>query len=210
MYAHEKFADVKREIVVMSLLLAVGSVATSYYFWTVDWWRPETITGTRVGVEDFLLGFAMGGVMTGVYHLVFKNHDSKSVEKFDKLRFIAPVLLIFVSVYMMMNFGLTSFWSVTITMVVSTVFLYFERRDLIIKSLSSGVFTLLVSTLFYIIIYWIDVSWADSTYMFSGLSGIRIATFPVEEFIFWFIAGCFFGVYYEYVMKSKIVKSSKK
>jgi hypothetical protein len=50
-----------------------------------------------------------------------------------------------------------------------------------------------------------------ATYNFAE-PGLRapIATFPVEEFIFWFIAGCFFGVYYEYVMKSKIVKSSKK
>ena len=52
--------DERNEMLVVGIFLGVVSVVSSYIWWTNDWWRPETITGTRVGIEDFILGFFPG------------------------------------------------------------------------------------------------------------------------------------------------------
>mgnify|MGYP007100182178 CR=1 FL=1 len=55
--------DLRKEMVFMGLMIGVLSFVSGYHWWTVDWWRPATITGTRVGIEDFLIGFGSGGIM---------------------------------------------------------------------------------------------------------------------------------------------------
>ena len=49
--------DLRREMLIGSVSIAIVSFLTSLFLFTVDWWHPETITGTRVGIEDLLLGF---------------------------------------------------------------------------------------------------------------------------------------------------------
>src|SRR3989344_9364457 len=68
-----KRKDLRKEMLVMSTMIGLMSAATSYYWWTVDWWQPLTITGTRVGIEDFILGFASGGIMVTIYETVFRR-----------------------------------------------------------------------------------------------------------------------------------------
>jgi len=38
--------DLRREMIAISILGGVVSVITGYWWWTIDWWRPQTITGT--------------------------------------------------------------------------------------------------------------------------------------------------------------------
>ena len=59
LYYHRK--DVRKEMWIMSLLLAFFGLIFQVYFWTKDWWMPANITGTLVGIEDILFGFFMGG-----------------------------------------------------------------------------------------------------------------------------------------------------
>jgi hypothetical protein len=57
--------DLRKEILTMSWLIGILSVVTGYYWWTVDWWKPPTLTHTIVGVEDLVMGFSAGGIMAG-------------------------------------------------------------------------------------------------------------------------------------------------
>jgi len=66
--------DTRREMLVISLAIGFGMVVTQYIWWTIDWWHPETITGTRVGIEDFLLGFSNGGVVAVIYEFLTRKH----------------------------------------------------------------------------------------------------------------------------------------
>jgi len=43
--------DLRQEMLTMSVLIGVLSVVTGYVWWTVDWWKPHTITRTIVGVR---------------------------------------------------------------------------------------------------------------------------------------------------------------
>jgi hypothetical protein len=66
--------DLRQEMLTMSVLIGVLSVVTGYVWWTVDWWKPPTITRTIVGVEDLVMGFAAGGIMAGAYEVLFRRH----------------------------------------------------------------------------------------------------------------------------------------
>ncbi len=57
----------------MSFIVGILGLMTSYYWWTVDWWRPLNITGTRIGIEDFIIAFTSGGIMATIYEVIFKR-----------------------------------------------------------------------------------------------------------------------------------------
>jgi Lycopene cyclase len=203
-FTHEKYKNVRKEMLIMSLLTGFGFVLTSYYFWTMDWWIPETITGTIVGIENFIVGFAMGGIMAGTYDYLFDKKMYIHRSHLSLLKFLIPTMMLVLMMFIFMEHGVTSFWSATFALLILTFYIIHKRSDLVSKSIYSGFITLAVSLLSYGLIYFIDIDWANRTYMFDTLTGIRVYTFPIEEFVFWFLAGCFFSIYYEYAMKGKL------
>jgi hypothetical protein len=57
---------------------------------------------------------------------------------------------------------------------------------------------LFISFLPYFTIMLVSPGWIAQTYYFNHLSGILILGIPIEEVIFWFLAGVVFGPFYEY------------
>jgi len=186
-------------MLVMSVFIGAVSVASAYYWWTVDWWRPLTVTGTRVGIEDFLMGFASGGIMAVIYEEIFKKRYLK--RKTQRHRPGATTLLLllaFATSFLIWGIKLTSFEASSIAMMLTSALMFVYRRDLLLNGLLSGVLMVCVSLFFYYAILFFDPRWVDATYQFASLSGIRITHVPIEEFIFWFLAGFLFGPFYEY------------
>lgn len=62
----------------MGFIIGSVSLLSSYYWWTKDWWLPHNITGTKVGIEDFIMGFTAGGIMTVAYEVIFLKRYIKS------------------------------------------------------------------------------------------------------------------------------------
>ena len=193
-------------MLVMSLIMGVLSVMTSYYWWTIDWWRPLTITGTRVGIEDFIMGFTTGGLMTTLYEVIFK----RALYKRKLHHHISGGLTILfllgqTMMWLFWGIGLTSFWASAVGMFLVAIIMIFIRKDLLFNSIISGILMMLVSTLFYGTVILISPQWLHQTYL-SGLSGINVVGIPIEEFIFWFMAGLVFGPFYEYWQGEKLRK----
>ncbi|MEY4440594.1 MAG: hypothetical protein RLY49_220 [Candidatus Parcubacteria bacterium] len=187
----------RKEILTISFLIGGASVVTSYLWWTKDWWRPQTITGTIVGIEDFIMGFTTGGVMSVLYNFVMNPKIAKRKIKVNTYFGLFLIcLMTFITVSLFLFFGLTSFWSSFIAMISIVLLIMYLRKDLIINSLVSGILMFLISTIFYGVILFMSDTWVTSTYL-HGLSGIKLFTIPVEEFIFWFIAGMWVGPFYE-------------
>jgi len=191
--------DVRREMLVMSFLLGVLSVVTAQYWWTVDWWKPETITGTIVGIEDFLIGFASGGIMTVAYEVLFRKRLYKSV---SSVRAPGPftllLLLAFITSWLFWAAHLTSFWGSTLAMAAVASVLFYFRKDLFLNAVLSGILMAGISLLFYFTVMSLSPEWIPKTYQFETLSGILVLGVPAEEFVFWFLAGLVFGPFYEY------------
>ena len=194
---------VRREMLIMSLIIGVLSVLTAYFWWTLDWWHPQTITGTRVGIEDFLMGFASGGIMAVLYEIVLKI-NYKKVRK-NRHQLSGPALLSVLAVisWSLWLGGLPSFWVSVFALATTASLLYWYRKDLLFNGLVSGVLMVLVSSFFYVPIIVFSPEWVQTTYDFKYLSGILPLGIPIEEMIFWFFAGVFFGPFYEYWKQQK-------
>ena len=196
--------DLRKEMFFVSVFIGILSVLTSYFWWTRDWWRPETITNTVVGFEDLVMGFTSGGIMSIIYNFLLDKSYGKEI-KFKPpsaillLLFMASFTFLFIFVV-----GLTSFWSSFISLILTVIIIDYYRRDLMLDSLVSGLSMMLISILFYLVIILISHTWVDKTYL-SRLSGLRLFTIPIEEFIFWFLAGMWVGPLYEYAFRKKLV-----
>lgn len=206
--------DVRKEMLLVSLTFGFAGLIAGLVY-TVDWWHPLTITLTRVGIEDFLLGFSLAGVAAVIYEDFFKKRVrirkvSKKVEFMDNrqffITFIGLSLFFFVSFYFL---NLHSFYLSIIVFGVPTLFIWIARKDLIIDSLASGFLLVLVSLVGFIIIEFITPEWVESAWYFKNLSGITFLTVPLEDIIWFFLVGAFIGPLYEYWKEGKLVKSGK-
>lgn len=193
-----KRKDLRKEILVMSILFGTLSVLASYYWWTIDWWQPPTITGTRVGIEDFLMGFAAGGIITALYPIFTHEHYKKRLVHHHFYQGVLWLLVLANIMWWLISAGWTTFWASTVSMlfVASAIFL-FIRRDLLKDAIISGVLMTLVAWLFYGLILLISSEWITITYL-GGISGVYMLGVPIEEFIFWYLAGLLFGPFYKY------------
>jgi hypothetical protein len=116
--------DLRREMLSMSIPLALVSFLTSYYWWSADWWAPPTIFGTKAGIEDLILGFTVGGTLAVIYEIFFrKKYGEKNFHKHSAL-----VVLLFITQiisWLFWGLGISSFWSSLIAMICSSIVLIF-------------------------------------------------------------------------------------
>jgi hypothetical protein len=186
-------------MMVMSFIVGVVSVVSSYYWWTKDWWQPHTVIGTIVGIEDFIMGFAVGGIMAGIYEVIFRRKYTLGERTFLAPKGIIILLTLSqITTWLVWGVGTTTFVASVIAMLLAASVMFYYRKDLIINGLWSGVLMVVISLLFYGTIILIYPLWVEETYLFQNLSGIRALGFPIEEFVFWFLAGVVWGPLFEY------------
>lgn len=198
--------DYRKEMLFMSLAIGVGSIVTAYLWWTIDWWQPETITGTRVGIEDFLLGFSNGGIAAILYEAIFRKRfsEKRKVQHFNT--FTICLILFFIIAFLFWGLNITSFWASTTAMILAAAFLLFTRRDLFLNALMSGFLMALVSLPIYYILIWLFPGFVHKTWLSQYLSGITITGIPVEDIVFYFLFGFIIGPFYEYWQDRRLKK----
>ena len=204
------YPSLRKEMLITSIGIGFVSVATSYYWWSHDWWHPLTITGTRVGIEDFMSGFGSGGIMAIAYEGFFKKRYLKR-----RLKAHVPgastllLLMAFLTAWLFWGVGITSFLASSIALLVVAIIMFLYRRDLFMNGVVSGLIMMVVALLPYYTIIFISPDWVASTYNYNYLSGIHITGIPIEEFVFWFLAGLVFGPFYEYWQGEKLVSAKR-
>lgn len=189
--------DQRLEMLHVGVLIGFLSVVTSYLWWTTDWWTPPTLFGTTVGIEDFLLGFLTGGIMSCGFEILNKHYDFKHNHTHTHVKAWLVVALVGITMSVLFwIFGLESAISCFLSLCVGIIATLMFRPDLWKIAIGSGMVTLVASIPFY---YFVSLypAWVEATYPFEVMTGIRIAGLPLEEFIFWFLAGCLFGPFYE-------------
>jgi len=198
--------DYRKEMIFMSFGIGIGSIVTAYLWWTIDWWRPETITNTRVGIEDFLMGFSNGGIAAVLYEGVFKKRLLKRVkETNDRETLNLCLILFFITAFLFWGLNITSFWASTIAMVAAAIYILFTRRDLFLNALASGILMATVSLPFYYILIWLFPAFVHKTWLFEYLSRITVTGIPIEDLIFYFLFGFIIGPLYEYWQDKRLV-----
>lgn len=205
-----KRKDLRKEMLLTSILVAFGSVFTAYYWWTVDWWHPQTITGTKVGIEDFLLGFSNGGIGAVAYEVVFKKRFYKYNDASRKSESLSVGLVTLA----LLSFGfwglrMTSFWACVLALVAGIFLMFFYRKDLLINGIISGLLMMLISIPAYIIPDLVSPNLLNNSWYYHLLSGIRIIGIPIEDLIFYILFGIWIGPLYELYYSKKLKRLPK-
>ncbi len=194
----------------MSILFGTpGAMADIIY--TKDWWVPETITGTIVSLEGFIVGFMIGGIATVLYEDIFRKRirlrnvsAQKQVTQNKHLVFLILLLsiLFFGSFYI---FGLNSLIATIIALGVPTLVIWITRPDLILDSLVTGVLLLVVASIVYTLLHFLTPGWIEAFWHFRNVPHIIIFNLPIDDIIWYFFAGMFIGPLYEYWKEGKLV-----
>ena len=59
--------DLRRIMIKISFVFGLAGILSELVY-IIDWWKPLTITGTSVGVEDFLIGFfTMKSILMSIF-----------------------------------------------------------------------------------------------------------------------------------------------
>jgi len=197
----------RKEMAIISILFGIAGLFVDPIY-SMDWWKPLTLTNTLPGVESFLFGFSVGGIASVVYSDFFnkkliirkKNNNKKN------LNFLVIAVLLaglFFGSYFILK--LNSFYSSFPAFLIPLIVIFIRRKDLILDSLFSGISLMIISFLFYVIPEMITPGWIESTWNFNMISGITIFKVPIEDLIWFFIAGLLIGPLYEYWQEGRLI-----
>jgi len=202
-------ADLRREMLIMSGLFGVAGLFVQPLYMT-DWWQPLTITGTAIGIEDFIFGVAIGGISAVAYEVVYKKRFrrrkiAQTESVIDTYVFVGSVLLCAALFFGLFHFvELSSFISSIISLSVSILIMWSRRPDLIINSLASGILLVFFGFLWFWVPELITPGWVEKYWLHENLLGVMIMTAPLEDFIWGLFAGMFIGPLYEFWHEQKL------
>jgi hypothetical protein len=177
-----------RRTMLMVSLFATPLGPLSQYLHVQDYWRPETITGTLLGPEDFIIAFLIGGITAGFYSF-FRNPIHPRQQRSGLwvpvvVAYALGVLLMYGSFY---GLGLSSIAAAFLLLALFAV-VPALMKPWVFKGavLTGAVFTVFLFV-FYVGFFWYYPGIVDAWWF--GASGNRLYGVPVEEFVWAFLWG---------------------
>lgn len=201
-YLFFKLKQYRQRLLVISLIYAILGVTFGFVY-TADWWRPETVLGYRIGIEDILLGFSNGGI-AAVGYLLFVEVREKGLASWKRL--IMPLLLtgvVTMILFEVLNWN--SFYANCIGILVAIFYILIQRKDLIKISILSGVAMVVISLPIYLLMIFVSPGWVEHTWMLEKLSGILFWGIPVEDFVWYFLVGGMISILYPFYVEEKYI-----
>ena len=190
--------DLRRPMIEMSLLFGLGGVAAQIVY-ANDWWNPDNLTHTIIGIEDYLFGFFFGGTAGFAYEVLFsrKLSERDQPKPVFSFRYLGSLFcLLFFGIYYATD--LHSFVPTILAFGIPTLILLWLRPDLIPNSIFVAGFSISLAYCFIGVPELLTPGWVDATWQFDYLSGIRIWIVPLEDFIWFIVGGAFMGPLYKY------------
>ncbi len=193
----------RTEMLIMGALgLIIGPIINSPLF-LKDWWNPPYITGTKGGIEDFILGFTNISLASVIYKVAsnryfsFKNPISIKSALFRSFMFSCITLLpSFISFYIL---HLHSFWSICIGLLIGGLYILYKRLDLLKTLLGTALLLPLISFPAFLIAEYFSPGWIEKYWYTHNLSNITLGAVPIEDLIWYMFSGFCFGGIYIYV-----------
>lgn len=194
-----KRTDLRDQMRKFGVFVGLWSIGSSYFLWTQDWWRPMTVTGTIVGVEDFIFGFAIGGILIAGYEFFLQKELVESDKFSDGWSRTRMVLTLFLGSFFVTYTvsGFPSWLSWSISSILGAMLIVYYRRDLLKASLGTGLIAFTYSIVGYQILLLYNPDFVQQTYLLDQLSGMLWLGVPIEEYIWFFTSGLLVGPYYE-------------
>jgi len=202
--------DIRKEMLIISIIFGfAGLIVEPVYI--QDWWSPLTITNTLIGIEDFLFGFVIGGIAATIYsHIFNKKIKIKKINLKKGFKrnlnfglFGAIFAILFFSSFYILKFN--SLHSSLIAFGIGILTMYVKRKDLIVNSILSGFLLLFIAFIVYTITGFITPGWVTTFWTFKNVPKIIFLGIPIDDIIWYFLAGAFIGPLYEYWQEGKLI-----
>ncbi|MBI4088005.1 hypothetical protein HY418_01315 [Candidatus Kaiserbacteria bacterium] len=200
--------DTRKEMLLISGFFGFGGLASEATY-VRDWWQPLTLTNTSIGVEDFIIGFAIGGVAAVIYeelyHRRLRRYALKRTAPSDPGFFLLIFPILYLSAFFLLH--VNSFYSTALVLSALTVYMLITRRDLIIDSLVSGVAMTVIGIGMYLLLLLINPNFIqDHWYLPDAWYAKELAGIPLGEYIWYFLVGAYIGPLYEYLKRFKFAR----
>jgi len=197
--------DLQRVMLTISIIVLFFGLFLQYFFWTKDWWHPKTITGTILGIEDFLGLFGIGGIASVIYKVLFRKRLYYK-NPYRPAHLYAILFIFFLAFHIFLFFAVelhsSIIWLITTSVLI--VFIYLKRPDLITNSLTSGILMVLLGIIGYKIIDLYQLGFLYDWFRFDKLSGIVIFGVILEDILWFMTFGMLIGPLYEFLQGAKL------
>jgi hypothetical protein len=171
---------------------------TTAYLFTGDWWQPGTILGYRWSLEDALFGFANGGLAAVLPMLIFKEKSGLTGSMPWWKAGLPWLVVAGITTPMFLVFGWSSFAANCLGLSAALIAVWLIRKDLILPSLISGSLLTLISLPVYLLVIKLSPGWVEDAWLMNNLSGILVLGIPIEDLVWYFLAGAFISVIHPY------------
>ncbi|HXH71656.1 MAG TPA: lycopene cyclase domain-containing protein [Mariprofundaceae bacterium] len=201
--------DLRSPMLLLSLLFGIGGMLSEFVY-IRDWWSPVTLTGTKVGIEDFLFGFFFSGSVAMAYDVIMrrKNVCRHHFKAHIRFRYLALLIsLLFFGGTMLAN--LSSFAATVLAFGICTLLILVTQRDLIVDAMLSSLFACLLAMVFFGVPELYAADWVTSTWSFDKLSGDMVFYIPLEDFIWFMMAGAFIGPLFKYWKYYQVIETAE-
>lgn len=194
-------ADARREMWLLSIIITpLGPM--SQYFHAQDYWRPETITATLVGPEDFIISFLIGGISAALYEYVYSGSHERRVRAGAWWYVVVAYLASTAAFVLGTLYGFTSAKVLVAVLLAAGILTVMARphllRHAILSSITFGSFYFVMFQVLIFLYPGIVEAW------WIGDSGTALLGMPVEELGWGFLWGFVAGPASELVARLKI------
>jgi hypothetical protein len=108
------------------------------------------------------------------------------------------------------GFQINSLWATIIALLLPTFIIWWQRKDLVLPSLFTGFLLVIVAMMVYTVTNYITPQWVQEFWYFKNVPPIIILNLPIDDVIWYFVAGVFLGPLYEYFNEAKLTRISSK
>lgn len=205
----------RRPMLIMSFLAgSFGPLSEFWYF--ADYWRPEIAFPLPFvgGVEDFIFGFAIGGIGAFAYESLFVRGLCRCQEKKLKKEWFLFVFFGIVGGSMLVFnnlLGLNSIFASSLGMIVVAAIMLYFRRDLIPNAIGSA---LMVAGIMFVIYFFAQElfpqahAWMVRIWKLSGTPQgvVWFKHIPWTEMLWGLSWGLVWGPMYEFLVGARSIK----
>lgn len=183
-----------------------------------EYWFPPSLFNlaekTGFDVESLIFSFAIGGIGTVLYTLIFRRSlaeipSTGRAHKKHRLHFYILFLPVFLFLVLALFSSLNHIYCGIIAMFLGGLATLYCRPDLKGKIAISGILFTLLYFIYFGSILLFYPQYVELFWNFDNLTHILVLGIPIEELLFAFTFGMFWSGLYEHLYWRKLIKFEK-
>lgn len=207
--------DIRKEMLKMSLITFPFGLTEPLF--VPEYWFPPSIfdlaVKTGFDIESFIFSFAIGGLGTVLYSLIFKQQHVKfSNKERDHQRHKWHIFILFSPVFVFVGLSLFTnlnhIYSGIIAIFLGAIATFYCRPDLKRKVWIGGLLFMLLYFIYFGSILIIYPTYVQLYWNLDALMNIFILGIPIEELLFAFTFGMYWSGLYEHLYWRKLIKTN--